>query len=139
VSFDLRGFDALYDQAGLMLWGSATQWIKGGVELNDGVPSLGAVVTDGYSDWSLAPVADWNERVVTIRASRTKDAVILRATATGQAWRTIRVARFAPAAEARGGPFVCAPERAGLEVRFARWVRTEPDPELHWLPPPLDA
>lgn len=139
VTFELRGFDALYDQAGLMLWGSPTQWIKAGVELNDGVPSLGAVVTDGHSDWSLAPVPEWKESVVTIRASRTRDAVIVRATASGQPWRTIRVARFAPVAEAQAGPFVCAPERAGLEVLFTRWVRAEPDPELHWLPPPLDA
>lgn len=138
VSFELRGFDALYDQAGVMLWGSRTQWIKAGVEINDGVPCVGAVVTDGYSDWSLAPVPEWHERVVTIRASRTKDAVIVRATAAGQPWRTIRVARFAPVAAAQAGPLVCAPERAGLQVRFTRWAASEPDHELHWLPPAPD-
>ncbi len=136
VSFALRGFDHLYDQAGLMLWTSADRWIKAGVELNDGVPSLGAVVTDGYSDWSLAPVPEWNGRVVTIRASRSQDAVVLRATAEGEAWRTIRVARFAPNTVAKAGPFVCAPERAGLAVRFTRWALTDPDAELHWSPPP---
>lgn len=139
VSFDLRGFDALYDQAGVMLWSSRTQWIKAGVEINDGVPCVGAVVTDQYSDWSLAPVPEWKERIITIRASRTTDAVVVRATASGQPWRTIRVARFAPAQGAQAGPFVCAPERAGLEVRFTRWTRSEPDPELHWLPPAPDA
>jgi regulation of enolase protein 1 (concanavalin A-like superfamily) len=132
VSFDLRGFDALYDQAGVMLWGSRTQWIKAGVEINDGVPCVGAVVTDGYSDWSLAPVPEWQERIVTIRASRTKDAVI---------GRTIRVARFAPAPAtgAQAGPLVCAPERAGLQVRFTRWTTSEADHELHWLPPAPDS
>jgi regulation of enolase protein 1 (concanavalin A-like superfamily) len=135
VSFELRGFDQLYDQAGLMLWGAQQQWIKAGIELNDGVLSIGAVVTDGHSDWSLAPVPEWNGSVVTIRASRSKGAVIIRATATGQPWRTIRVARFEPEGPAQAGPFACAPERAGLEVRFTRWSLTEPDAELHWVPP----
>ena len=70
VSFELRGFDGQYDQAGLMLWTSSSQWIKAGVEINDGVPSVGAVVTDEYSDWSLAPVPEWQGSTVTIRASR---------------------------------------------------------------------
>lgn len=135
VSFQLRGFDDLYDQAGVMLFRSSSQWIKAGVELNDGIPHVGAVVTDGHSDWSLAPVPEWSGRVVTLRASRSKDAVILRATATGEPWRTIRVARFEPGASAQAGPFVCAPKRAGLKVTFTRWAFEEPDAELHWEPP----
>ena len=135
VSFDLRGFHELYDQAGLMLWTSPEHWIKAGIELNDGVLSVGAVVTDQHSDWSLSPVPEWNGSIVTIRASRSNDAVILRATATGHEWRTIRVARFVSATPAEAGPFLCAPKRAGLQVRFTRWALTEPDAELHWVPP----
>jgi regulation of enolase protein 1 (concanavalin A-like superfamily) len=135
VSFNLNGFDELYDQAGLMLWASQEQWIKAGIEMNDGVHHVGAVVTDGHSDWSLAPVPEWNGHTVTIRASRSRDAVILRATAAGQAWRTIRVARFDPGTTAKAGPLVCAPQRAGLTVRFTRWSFTAPDTDLHQLPP----
>lgn len=138
VSFSLTGFDELYDQAGLMLWGSHNQWIKAGVEVNDGVLHVGAVVTNGHSDWSLAPVPEWHGKVVTIRASRSKDAVILRAAAAGDAFRTIRVARFEPDAAAHAGPFVCAPERAGLVVSFTRWALTQPDADLHWIPPGPD-
>jgi regulation of enolase protein 1 (concanavalin A-like superfamily) len=134
VSFELRGFDGQYDQAGLMLWTSSSQWIKAGVEINDGVPSVGAVVTDEYSDWSLAPVPEWQGSTVTIRASRSNGAVIIRATATGQSWRTIRVAPFDSGPIAEVGPFACAPERAGMEVCFTRWCLTEADPELHWNP-----
>src|SRR5882757_8790276 len=50
VSFSLRGFSELYDQAGLMLWHAPESWIKAGVEINDGVLHVGAVVTNGYSD-----------------------------------------------------------------------------------------
>ena len=138
VSFELCGFDGQYDQAGVLLWASSSHWIKAGVEINDGVPSVGAVVTDEYSDWSLAPVPQWQGSTVTIRASRCKDAVIVRATATGESWRTIRVARFSPARTLQVGPFLCAPERAGLEVCFTRWCFTEADPELHWNPPAPD-
>lgn len=135
VSFALQGFDELYDQAGLMLWLSPSRWIKAGVEINDGIAHVGAVVTNSYSDWSLAPVPEWRGCTVTIRASSSNGAVILRATATGHDWRTIRVARFEPGADAQAGPFLCAPQRAGFEARFTHWRHTEPDPELHWTPP----
>lgn len=83
VSFSLRGFAELYDQAGLMLWQGLRQWIKAGVELNDGVLHVGAVVTSEISDWSLAPVPDWVDATVTVRASYVKGAVIIRASANG--------------------------------------------------------
>lgn len=135
VSFSLHGFSELYDQAGLMLWHSDARWIKAGVEINDGVPHLGAVVTDGFSDWSLAPVPEWAGKVVTIRASRSNDAVILRASANGDPWRTLRVARFPHPEGKLAGPFVCAPKRAGLKVTFTRWAHTDPDADLHSDPP----
>lgn len=47
VSFDLSSFTELYDQAGLMLWYGEDQWIKAGVEVNDGVAHVGAC-RDGY-------------------------------------------------------------------------------------------
>jgi uncharacterized protein len=134
VTFCLDGFTELYDQAGLILWNSPTQWIKSGVEINDGVPHLGAVVTDGYSDWSLAPVPEWSGQNITIRASRMNDGVILRAHADQTAWRTIRVARFPHPDQTQAGPFTCAPTRAGLEVTFTRWVHTAPDRDIHTDP-----
>ena len=139
VSFSLRGFSELYDQAGLMLWHGGTSWIKAGVELNDGVLHVGAVVTDGFSDWSLAPVPEWVDGVVTIRASRAKDAVIIRASANGAPWRTLRVARFPHALGKLAGPFLCAPKRAGFKVTFTRWVHTNPDADLHSDPPLPDS
>lgn len=138
VTFRADCLTELYDQAGLMLWHSPTQWIKTGIEINDGIPHLGAVVTDGFSDWSLSPVPEWGSSVITLRASRNADAVIIRARADDQPWRTIRVARFAHESDKQAGPFVCAPTRAGLEVTFTRWMTTAPDSELH-ADPPLDS
>ncbi len=135
VSFSLRGFSELYDQAGLMLWHTDSSWIKAGVEINDGVPHLGAVVTAGFSDWSLAPVPEWADKVVTIRASRSHDAVIIRASVEGASWRTLRVARFPHPEGKLAGPFVCAPKRAGFLVTFTHWAHTDPDADLHSDPP----
>lgn len=138
VGFRIDSFTELYDQAGLMLWHAQEQWIKAGIELNDGVPHLAVVVTDGYSDWSLAPVPEWAGKEVIIRASRMKDAVIIRARTVSEEWRTVRVARFPYSAGNLAGPLVCAPTRAGLEVEFTCWVRTEPDADLHTDSPKED-
>lgn len=137
VSFDTSTFTELYDQAGLMLQLDAENWVKAGVELSDGIPHLGAVVTNRMSDWSLAPVPEWAGQVVTVRASRSGvegDAITLRARAGEGEWRTIRVAPF-DANAATAGPMVCAPTRAGLEVRFTRWAFVPADVDLHEDPP----
>jgi len=142
VSFSLSGFTELYDQAGLMLWNGPANWIKAGVEMNDGVPHLASVVTDGYSDWSLTPVPEWMGQIVTMRASRLNDAVILRAHVAGGPWRTMRVAPFgrhsgsgSGSMLAQAGPYVCAPTRAGFRVTFTAWVHADEDTDLHTDPP----
>ncbi|MER5475970.1 DUF1349 domain-containing protein [Streptomyces sp. NPDC002734] len=127
----LARFDALYDQAGLMIRVDASTWIKAGVEMNDGVPHLGAVVTHGRSDWSLAPVPDWHDRPVTVRASRAGDAVTIRARVAEEPWRMVRLAPLAPDAVAGAGPFCCSPQRAGLQVRFTGFTRGPADAGLH--------
>ncbi|MBV2155589.1 DUF1349 domain-containing protein [Kitasatospora sp. SUK 42] len=124
-------FTALYDQAGLLVRVAPQTWIKAGVELSDGVPHLGAVVTHGVSDWSLAPVPDWHGRAVTVRASRTGDAVTIRARCEDGPWRLVRLAPLAPDATATAGPFCCSPERAGLQVRFTRFTQGPADTALH--------
>lgn len=137
VTFDASTLTELYDQAGILLWAGRDRWIKAGLELSDGVLHLGAVVTNGVSDWSLAPVPDWAGQLVTIRASRSGDAgdaVALRARTEASGWRTLRVAPFVAVA-ASAGPMVCAPSRAGLEVRFTRWALAPADTDLHQDPP----
>ncbi|MFK4638089.1 hypothetical protein ABIA52_000978 [Paenarthrobacter histidinolovorans] len=48
-------FSQQFDQAGIFVRVSADHWVKAGVEFADGAAQLGAVVTDRFSDWSLAP------------------------------------------------------------------------------------
>ncbi|GAA5158492.1 DUF1349 domain-containing protein [Pseudonocardia eucalypti] len=120
-----------FDQAGLLVRVDERNWVKAGVEHSDGAPQLGAVVTRDHSDWSLAPVPEWAGREVTIRASRSGDAVTFRARVADGPWRMFRLAPLAPDAAATAGPYVCAPTRAGLTVRFTSLTATAPDQSLH--------
>jgi regulation of enolase protein 1 (concanavalin A-like superfamily) len=130
VTFD-ADYDRQFDQAGLLLRADAETWIKAGVEFSDGVPQLGAVVTLGRSDWSVAPVPEWAGRRVTVRASRSGDAVTIRARADDEPFRLVRVCPFPPDAAAGAGPYCCAPTREGLVVRFRRWATGPADAALH--------
>lgn len=120
-----------FDQAGVFVRVDAETWIKAGVERSDGEDGLGAVVTRGVSDWSLAPVPGWSGRLVTIRASRSGDALTVRARVDDEPWRLVRVAPLDPDAAATAGPFCCAPTRAGFTARFASWRAGSADRALH--------
>ena len=119
-----------FDQAGLMLRASETEWIKAGVEYADGVMQLGAVVTRGRSDWSSHPV-EWAGRPVTLRASRSGNAVMISARVDDEPWRMIRLAWVDPALGFAAGPYLAAPTRDGLTVRFTRWTTGPAEVEVH--------
>lgn len=131
VSFLLSGFNELYDQAGILLYHGSGQWIKTGVEMNDGIPQISAVVTDGYSDWSCTAIPEWVGEEVTLRASVLNEAVIIRARTQHHPWRTIRVARFPYPSPNQAGPYAASPTREGFEVVFTRWEFKEADEDLH--------
>jgi regulation of enolase protein 1 (concanavalin A-like superfamily) len=130
VTFLLR-FDTLFDQAGLMVRVDDETWIKAGVELSDGLPQLGAVVTHGNSDWSTAPVPHWAGHQVTIRASRMADAVVIRARREKDPWQLVRLAPLSPTAPAKAGLYCCSPEREGLQVRFTSFTTGPADLAVH--------
>ena len=130
VTFRLN-FGAQFDQAGVFLKVDDATWIKAGVEWSDGEESLGAVVTRNESDWSLSPVPGWAGRLVTVRASRSGNAVTIRARVDDEAWRLVRVAPLASDASVQAGPFCCAPSRRGLTVHFVSWRETAADESLH--------
>lgn len=124
-------FDEQFDQAGLFVRVDDETWTKAGVEISDGSASLGAVVTRGMSDWSLSPVDGWSGRIITVRGSRSGNALTIRARVDDEPWRLVRVAPLDPGATVTAGPYCCAPTRSGLRVRFCGWVRTAADDGLH--------
>lgn len=123
-------FSQQFDQAGVFLRADAEHWVKAGVEFADGVPQVGAVVTWPHSDWSVSPVPGWLGRTVTVRASRSGDAVTIRAGVDGEL-ALVRVLPVPPDASLSAGPLVCAPTRAGLTIRFTGWRIGDPDGSLH--------
>ena len=78
----------------------------------------------------MAPVAEWMNKEVTIRVSRSGDAVTVRAGINGDL-RLVRVAPLDPTRTWKAGPMFCAPTRAGLKVRFTKWSEGPADSDLH--------
>jgi regulation of enolase protein 1 (concanavalin A-like superfamily) len=124
-------FGGEFDQAGVFVRIDENNWIKAGVEYADGVPQVGAVVTRGVSDWSVAPVPEWTGRTVTVRASWDLDALTIRARVDDEPFRLVRLVPLEPELTASAGPLLSAPTRAGLTVRFTRWAVGEVDAALH--------
>jgi len=115
----VRGrYDALYDQAGIMVRLDGAHWIKAGIEMSDGQALLGSVLTLGASDWATGPYAG-NPDDFWIRVTVQEGALRLQASADGQRWPLSRLAPFPVAASYAVGPMCCTPERAGLAVRFS--------------------
>jgi regulation of enolase protein 1 (concanavalin A-like superfamily)/ribosomal protein S18 acetylase RimI-like enzyme len=64
----------LYDQAGVMLRLDERRWMKCGIEYVNGVQNVSAVVTNDFSDWSVAPAAH-NPPAIWLRVSRRRETV----------------------------------------------------------------
>jgi len=124
-------FREQFDQAGLFIWRDEATWIKAGVEFADGALQAGAVVTHQRSDWSSGLFWGDGSQHITVRASRSGDAITIRIRAGDGHFRLVRLAPMDPDAVLMAGPYLCAPTRSGLTVRFHRWERTTPDESLH--------
>ncbi|MNE71312.1 hypothetical protein D3C80_1671730 [compost metagenome] len=109
-----------------MLRIDSLQWVKFGVEINDGRPYLSVVVTDGLSDWStgefLGDIHDFWLRL-------TLSAGVLRAQVSydGAHWPLVRLAPFPDTSTVRIGPMACSPNRKGLKVLFSDISITPPN------------
>lgn len=125
-----------FDQAGLMLRANPLLWLKAGLERSDGRLFASVVVTNGWSDWSVAPVREVGaDEPVTVRASREGDAVTVRSRLGEKGdWQLMRVAYFPPDAQVVVGPMCCSPTRSGLLVRFEPVRVGPPEENLHEAP-----
>jgi len=129
VTFVLN-YSGQFDQAGIIVYSDSQHWIKAGVESADGLPQVGAVVTSINSDWSLAPVPAWMGKEVTVRASRTTDALTIRARC-GEVDQLVRLAPIDASLSWSAGPHCASPVSQSLDVTFTRWYQGEADSTLH--------
>jgi uncharacterized protein len=130
VSF-LADYDRQFDQAGVLVRMDEKRWTKAGIEFCDGSLQASVVVTDEVSDWSVAGVPDWAGSEVTLRVSRSGNALTVRVRRGDDDWRLLRLCPVDPSAVAYAGPYCCAPEREGLTVTFTRWQAGPADQVLH--------
>jgi hypothetical protein len=107
----------LYDQAGLMIRLDAENWIKTGIEYVHGVQQLSAVVTRGYSDWSVVPLAD-PPAYLWLKLLRRGDYVEISHSTDGVQYTLLRLAYFPPAVPAQIGLMAAAPDGEGFEAVF---------------------
>ncbi|GAA0434979.1 DUF1349 domain-containing protein [Massilia aurea] len=126
-------FQALYDQAGLMVRIDETRWIKIGVEFSDDQLMLSTVLTNEKSDWAVMPapfICDgfWIRVTIgsgTVRAQYSVDGIV---------WPLLRLAPFPVAGHYLVGPMCCTPKRGGLEVLFSKFsVQPALQKDLHDL------
>ncbi|WP_257166327.1 DUF1349 domain-containing protein [Bradyrhizobium sp. SRS-191] len=126
-------FQALYDQAGLMVRVGADRWLKAGIEFADGRAMLSSVLTDGRSDWATAPY-EHDASDFRLRVTVEHGVLRLQASNDGRLWPLMRLAPFAADGSCLVGPMACTPERAGLVVSFSDFRLTPPlRKELHDL------
>jgi uncharacterized protein len=110
-------YRAQFDQAGLMLRVDAENWLKTGIEFVDGRCFLSAVVTRGFSDWSVIPLERCPE-TLGVRVRRRGDAVTIETSIDRESFQTMRVT-YLPAGSGSGvGPTCCAPTKAGFTANF---------------------
>lgn len=125
-------FEALYDQAGLMVRLSESCWVKAGIEYTDGAMHFSVVVTNDNSDWSQLLVRA-DEGKIRLRLTRHGEAIRIQyLDQNDNAWKAARLA-FLPKTEAiELGIMCCSPQREGFEVAFKDFQIKEPiSRELH--------
>lgn len=126
-------YDALYDQAGIMVRLDERNWVKAGIEKSDGQCLLSSVLTVGRSDWATGPYGG-DPADFWMRATVRNGVIRLQASSDGRQWPLVRLAPFPKAASCLVGPMCCTPERAGLEVEFSGFRVTPPlEKALHDL------
>lgn len=126
-------FQALYDQAGIMVRVDPEHWVKAGIEFSDGRAMLSSVLTNGQSDWATAPY-EHDAGDFWMRVTVADGVLRLQASADGKVWPLVRLAPFTIAQSDWVGPMACSPERAGLPVTFTRFSLKPPlGKDLHDL------
>ncbi|KAK3652872.1 hypothetical protein LTR56_004820 [Elasticomyces elasticus] len=127
-----------FDQGGLLIifpgegGKGSGRWVKGGIEFFEGKPALGVVGTDRFSDWSLAPMPEGEQRTATFEAVKDGTTLWVYVLVNGsrQALREIKWAFLGLGGEEviRVGVYAAKPtpdegdEKAGVEVTFGGLV-----------------
>lgn len=126
-------WQALYDQAGLMVRVDSANWMKTGIEFTDGQAHFSVVVTrDGWSDWSVLTLPEAAVAGIEVRVTRHGEALRIEFRVPEADWRLARLCHLDMGEAVEVGPMACSPQGGGLEVRFSGFSVAPPIArELH--------
>jgi len=110
-------YEALYDQAGLMLRVDEENWIKTGIEFFGDIQHASAVVTRDFSDWSVARLPE-NPLSIWLRVVRKDEAIEIFYSLDGEEYLLLRIAYLVPASVTQVGLMCASPEGPGFSVSF---------------------
>lgn len=117
-------YNALYDQAGLMIRENERVWLKCGIEYLDGVQQASAVLTRDFSDWSIVALPD-NPSEVWFRVERIGSALEVSFSRTGDDYALFRQGYLTEAATVQVGLMLAAPKGDGFSARFEEFAITQ--------------
>ncbi len=109
-------YEALYDQAGLMLRLDATRWVKAGIEYTGGQAFFSTVITNDRSDWSIVALP-FAADCLRLRLTRHADAIRVQVQRPDGTWLMARLG-YLEEGPAQIGVMACSPERAGFNACF---------------------
>jgi regulation of enolase protein 1 (concanavalin A-like superfamily) len=110
-------YHELYHQAGLMIRIDEENWIKAGIEYLNDRQNLSAVLTRGFSDWSILALSE-SPAFLWLRLQRYHDTVQVSYSLDNEKWSMMRLAYFPPQVPVKIGMLVSAPGKEPFEVTF---------------------
>jgi regulation of enolase protein 1 (concanavalin A-like superfamily) len=113
-------YEALYDQAGLMVRADETTWMKCGIEYVEGVQHVSAVVTRDYSDWSVVPLPQ-NPPALWLRVTRKEGSLEAHYSLDGKQYALLRVT-YLTLGSVGVGVMCASPEGPGFTTTFEGFV-----------------
>ena len=115
---ELRGeYQGQYDHAGLMSRVDRATWLKCGIEYVAGVQLASAVVTRGWSDWSVMPIG--SQPATWWRLTRHGQTFQGAFSVDGKKFETVRQAFLTENSRVEVGGMACAPKGDGFSVTFS--------------------
>ncbi len=110
-------YNALYDQAGLMVRVDESNWLKCGIEYIDGIQRASAVVTRDYSDWSMLSLPN-NPASLWLRVKRQGSTIEIEYSLDGADYQLLRQTYLSAAQTMNVGLMCAAPVGIGFPVTF---------------------
>ncbi|CAH2098919.1 unnamed protein product [Euphydryas editha] len=122
-------FKTLYDQAGLMVYIDDKNWLKAGIEYNDGQPMISSVLTKDVSDWATG-IFTGNPNKFWLKLTKVGNVVCVKYSTDNKTWILLRLSQFPVSEKYFVGPMSCTPQREGLTVKFSGLRFCEPDKDI---------